>query len=172
MNFSSWDIVNFLLLIILVFVFDVVFDVFVRGSLVGTAFGLKSQLQYWCGFDSIVWRIFLPESTFSADSLTVFLQPLYAITCICSGLHFLNPQHWQHYHCFDSEILDILIGMGSAALVAAVASFCSLCLLRSILFPCTSSKCLLMVMKWCLMSSDVSWHIRDKLRPMPKHGSV
>ena len=46
MNFSSWDIVNFLLLIILVFVFDVVFDVFVRGSLVGTAFGLKSQLQY------------------------------------------------------------------------------------------------------------------------------
>ena len=28
------------------------------------------------------------------------------------------------------------------------------------------------VMKWCLMSSDVSWHIRDKLWPMPKHGSI
>ena len=27
-------------------------------------------------------------------------------------------------------------------------------------------------MKWCLMSSDVGWHIRDKLRPMPKHGSI
>jgi len=25
---------------------------------------------------------------------------------------------------------------------------------------------------WCLMSSDVSWHIRDKLWPMPKHGSI
>ena len=25
---------------------------------------------------------------------------------------------------------------------------------------------------WCLMSSDVIWHIRDKLWPMPKHGSV
>ena len=24
----------------------------------------------------------------------------------------------------------------------------------------------------CLMSSDVGWHIRDKLRPMSKHGSV
>ena len=24
----------------------------------------------------------------------------------------------------------------------------------------------------CLMSSDVSWHIRDKLWPMPKHGSM
>ena len=23
-------------------------------------------------------------------------------------------------------------------------------------------------MKWCLMSSDVGWHIRDKLRSMPK----
>ena len=26
--------------------------------------------------------------------------------------------------------------------------------------------------KWCLMSSDVSWHIRDKLWPMPKHSSI
>jgi len=29
-----------------------------------------------------------------------------------------------------------------------------------------------MMMKWCLMSSDVGWHIRDKLRSMPKNGSV
>ena len=29
-----------------------------------------------------------------------------------------------------------------------------------------------MMMSWCLMSSDVIWHIRDKLWPMPKHGSV
>ena len=28
------------------------------------------------------------------------------------------------------------------------------------------------MMSWCLMSSDVSWHIRDKLWPMPKHGSI
>ena len=31
---------------------------------------------------------------------------------------------------------------------------------------------MMMMMKWCIMSSDVSWHIRDKLWPMPKHGSV
>ena len=30
----------------------------------------------------------------------------------------------------------------------------------------------LLMMKWCLMSSDVGWHIRDQLRPMPKHGSI
>ena len=30
----------------------------------------------------------------------------------------------------------------------------------------------LMMMSWCLMSSDVIWHIRDKLWPMPKHGSI
>ena len=29
-----------------------------------------------------------------------------------------------------------------------------------------------LMMSWCLMSSDVIWHIRDKLWPMPKHGSV
>ena len=28
------------------------------------------------------------------------------------------------------------------------------------------------VMKCCLMSSDVSWHIRDKLWPVLKHGSI
>ena len=31
---------------------------------------------------------------------------------------------------------------------------------------------LLLMMSWCLMSSDVSWHIRDKLWPMPKHISI
>ena len=30
----------------------------------------------------------------------------------------------------------------------------------------------LIMMSWRLMSSDVSWHIRDKLWPMPKHGSI
>ena len=28
---------------------------------------------------------------------------------------------------------------------------------------------LMMMTSWCLMSSDVIWHIRDKLWPMPKH---
>ena len=31
---------------------------------------------------------------------------------------------------------------------------------------------MMMMMSWCLMSSDVSWHIRDKLWPMPKPGSI
>ena len=30
---------------------------------------------------------------------------------------------------------------------------------------------MMMMMNWCLMSSDVNWRIRDKLWPMPKHGS-
>ena len=30
----------------------------------------------------------------------------------------------------------------------------------------------MMMMSWCLMSSDVIWHIRDTLWPMPKHGSI
>ena len=29
-----------------------------------------------------------------------------------------------------------------------------------------------MIMSWCLMSSDVSWHIMNKWWPMPKHGSI
>ena len=30
----------------------------------------------------------------------------------------------------------------------------------------------MLLLSWCLMSSDVIWHIRDKLWPMPKHGSI
>ena len=33
-------------------------------------------------------------------------------------------------------------------------------------------QCCLMMMNWCLMSSDVMRHIRDKLWPMPKHGAI
>ena len=44
--------------------------------------------------------------------------------------------------------------------------------LNSSVFLRLSPPLMLMMMKWCLMSSDVSWHIRDKLWPMPKHGSV
>ena len=30
----------------------------------------------------------------------------------------------------------------------------------------------MLLLSWCLMSSDVIWHIRDKLWPMPKHGLI
>ena len=42
-------------------------------------------------------------------------------------------------------------------------------LLQSICYVATDSW---MVRLCCLMSSDVGWHIRDKPRPMPKHGSI
>ena len=38
--------------------------------------------------------------------------------------------------------------------------------------PCHLFPVAVLVMSWCLMSSDVIWHIRDKLWPMPKHGSI
>ena len=37
---------------------------------------------------------------------------------------------------------------------------------------CTNKTTMLLLLLCCLMSSDVSWHIRDKLRPVPKHGSI
>ena len=47
---------------------------------------------------SPAWRgIFLPESTFSADSLTVSVQPLSAIACLDTCAHVQNPKHWQPY---------------------------------------------------------------------------
>ena len=43
---------------------------------------------------------------------------------------------------------------------------------RSLRTEIDTEQCHMMMMSWCLMSSDVIWHIRDKLWPMPKHGSI
>ena len=42
----------------------------------------------------------------------------------------------------------------------------SLCLEAKLFNKCIKFRQWVMMMKWCLMSSDVSWHIRDK------HGSI
>ena len=61
-------------------------------------------------------ELFSHQSTFSALSL----QPLCATACLNICLHVKNPQHWQPYHCFENTAHAISLGMGSAALVAAV----------------------------------------------------
>ena len=48
--------------------------------------------------------------------------------------------------------------------------FASQCIFWSIC--CEEVPPTLPMMKWCLMSSDVGWRFRDKLRPIPKHGSI
>ena len=46
----------------------------------------------WCRFDSLVRQgNFLPESTFSADSLTVSVKTLCAIACIYICAHIKDP---------------------------------------------------------------------------------
>ena len=45
-------------------------------------------------------------------------------------------------------------------------------LIKNFLFHPGFFVMLLLLLSWCLMSSDVIWHIRDKLWPMPKHGSI
>ena len=47
---------------------------------------------------------FLPESTVSADSLTVFVQLLLAITCINNCVHIKIPKHRLPYYCWDTWI--------------------------------------------------------------------
>ena len=63
-----------------------------------------------------------PESTFSADSLTVSAQPPCAIARINSRAQVKKiPNSGSHIPLFGhTKILHIAIGMGSAALAAAV----------------------------------------------------
>ena len=65
-------------------------------------------------------RDFLSESAFSADSLKVSVQPPCAVACIKICVQVKNPKHRQPCCCRHTKILHTLIGMGSAALAAAL----------------------------------------------------
>ena len=66
-------------------------------------------------------RIFLSQSATSADSLTVFAQPMCAVTCLNISVHVKHPKHLQPCCMLgDIKILHIPIWRGSAALAAAV----------------------------------------------------
>ena len=82
----------------------------------------KSQAHFSHGLDSPVRNgIFPQESAFNADSLTVFVQPPCAITCIYSCANVKDRKQWQPYYCLDMlNIMHTLVGMGNPAFAAAL----------------------------------------------------
>ena len=116
-----------------------------------------------------------------------------------SPITISRGEHWNNHLCTYRGRLDCHVkarsvsvpehGKSAAAVNNALTVAQSSAQATDTLFPlvCTSQVCcvyaavtrsLLMgslcslMMSWCLMSSDVIWHIRDKLWPMPKHGSI
>ena len=69
-----------------------------------------------------VARDFTSRVNFQCRLIQCPYNPQRAIACISICVCVTNPKHWQPYHCLDTEILQTLIGMVSAALVAAVPS--------------------------------------------------
>ena len=65
-------------------------------------------------------RNHLPESLFSADSLTVFAQTLCAIACINVCAHVQNPRTGSETIVWTHGNTAHTAGLGSAALVTAV----------------------------------------------------
>ena len=57
-------------------------------------------------------------STFSADSLTVIVQPQYAITHINICVHMQEPKQWQPYRCLDMKKYSIHFKVKVVAQVA------------------------------------------------------
>ena len=71
-------------------------------SSVGRASDWK-QVQQCCRNEFLVRQgIFLPELTFSADSLAVSVQLPCAITRINICMHIKSTKHWQPYPCLDT----------------------------------------------------------------------
>ena len=81
-----------------------------------------------------------------------FFSPLLLLLCLwpCVRIH--------RHVCIVSVLLSLLISQ-TATRAGHVTCVCF-----------TFQNGFMMMMKWCLMSSHVSWHIRDKLWPM--HGSI
>ena len=55
--------------------------------------GHRVQHDASTAFSLMQQGIFSPESTLSADSLIVFVQPARATACINIGVHVTNPKH-------------------------------------------------------------------------------
>ena len=55
--------------------------------------GHQVQHDASTAFSLMQQGIFSPESTLSADSLIVFVQPAHATACINIGVHVTNPKH-------------------------------------------------------------------------------
>ena len=87
-------------------------------SSAGRAPDRKARRNTGAGLSPGVAKIVLPESTSSADSLAVSIQPSCAVACINIRVHVKDPQFWQPYHWLDTEILHTHMGMGRAVLVA------------------------------------------------------
>ena len=115
------------------------------------------MFRFWLLENTVcdIWRL-IAVSRF-------FLSPLLLLLCLWprGRRHFTQYTVRIHRHvCSVSVLLSLLISQ-TATRAGHVTCVCF-----------TFQNGFMMMMKWCLMSSDVSWHIRDKLWPMPKHGSI
>ena len=84
--------------------------------------GTDVGLNPWSG------KGFFSQSQLSVQTLLVSVKrpppppppPPRAFAYLNMCVHIKNPQCWQPYHCLDAGKLQTLVGMGSAALTAAV----------------------------------------------------
>ena len=109
-----------------------------------------------CDTESL-WIV--PSNTMHKDWLLVNYSNAKPSPCFSKNhqLHRFPPTHWIKYQMLTASLaraIHVLVYMEVHALNIVPFSICQ------------------MMMNWCLMSSDVRWHIRDKLWPMPKHGSI
>ena len=92
-------------------------------------------------------------------------QALCRLNALGNAHTIVSPMEWSSlkgrgtYFTKTPHVCVTALPSGSLFLLVMFSSF-------------VCSECFFLMMKCCLMSSDVSWHIRDKLRPMPKHGSM
>ena len=83
---------------------------------------VKSQAQYLLRYECQVrLGIFLPVSTFSADTLSVSVQPPCAVACISICAHVKIPNMAAKPLFGHTEIVHTPLGVGSAAPAAASA---------------------------------------------------
>ena len=104
-----------------------------------------------------------PESSEHGQAVPV------PIPFLCTVCHFAHwHEIWQK--CGSTHLFE------RVTIAFFVSLWCMISLVPSVsessLKGNDSELSVMMMMSWCLMSSDVIWHIRDKLWPMPKHGSI
>ena len=123
------------------------------------------------------WQLKFSPSCDRSWSCCFSLRPANTPTHACIHTHTVSASesHIQHpWWSTFSRVLPKLEHFMSPAPQNMDTNTVSVQVSHTSLTPTQNSTAplTLMMMSWCLMSSDVIWHIRDKLWPMPKHGSI
>ena len=151
------------------------------------------QLQHWTTHASVLMSTILPLFLCFCCLVILFVYKATTFWCVLCDESLHQQQLWTQYKFRSNYLKSPLFRQTVQRVPSGLLRRTHTLFVQSIVIVKPKELCfflfhwcifwffpwspmqvshVVVVVKCCLMSSDVSWHIRDKLWSMPKHGSI